>query len=505
MRLLFALSLGALAACSPAGGTTVPIDPAESAGATCMGKSCDDLNACTRDVPVGDGCSVTCEHEPITDCGSGDGCCPAGCSATNDGDCTPSCGNGAIDPGEVCDGNCPSCNDGNACTIDYTYGSSSTCDRSCDHEAMTGCLDGDGCCPGGCNVATDDDCPVACGNGVVDPGETCDQACPVYCADGNACTTDLMTGSPSTCNVACTFTPITTCVDGDGCCGGGCTEETDDDCSADDCGNGVTDPGETCDASCPTSCNDGEACTIDTLTGSPASCNAHCTFTPVSECDSTDGCCPDGCTEDTDDDCIPPPTETECDDGLDNDDDGFADCEDDNCDGDVCDANACTTSTCQFGTCVVSDTTSCTSTNPCLIGSCDATNGCMFIPQPNGFPCGAGMSCLEGACVPTCTPTLAFELCNNLDDDCDGAVDEGAFGAGAPCDGPDSDLCEEGVMVCSGGALTCSDSTAGNLEVCTLPGDEDCDGAINEGCIICGDGACLPPENAGNCAIDCGL
>jgi len=79
----------------------------------------------------------------------------------------------------------------------------------------------------------------------------------------------------------------------------------------------------------------------------------------------------------------------------------------------------------------------------------------------------------------------ARETCNGLDDDCDGEPDED-FGAGMACDGPDTDLCAEGVLVCddSGTGATCTDSSETSLEICD-GSDNDCDGDIDE------DGACF--------------
>ncbi|MGI5864050.1 MAG: hypothetical protein ACOX6T_18615, partial [Myxococcales bacterium] len=57
----------------------------------------------------------------------------------------------------------------------------------------------------------------------------------------------------------------------------------------------MLDPGESCEGNCPTSCNDGVACTADALTGSAANCNAACTFQPITVCAPGDGCCPAGC------------------------------------------------------------------------------------------------------------------------------------------------------------------------------------------------------------------
>src|SRR5262249_56627485 len=74
------------------------------------------------------------------------------------------------------------------------------------------------------------------------------------------------------------------------------------------CGNGVLDKGETCDPKdtahpCPTSCDDGIACTTDQLVGSATSCTAACSHTPISACSAGDGCCPAGCNHANDADC----------------------------------------------------------------------------------------------------------------------------------------------------------------------------------------------------------
>ena len=54
-------------------------------------------------------------------------------------------------------------------------GSSQTCDVSCVNGGMqTVCVNNDGCCPAGCTTLSDNDCQPACGNTVVEAGETCD-------------------------------------------------------------------------------------------------------------------------------------------------------------------------------------------------------------------------------------------------------------------------------------------------------------------------------------------
>ncbi len=77
------------------------------------------------------------------------------------------------------------------------------------------------------------------------------------------------------------------------------------------------------------------------------------------------------------------------------------------------------------------------------------------------------------ACVPTA------ELCNGLDDDCDGSTDEG-FDVGAMCDGADTDACQEGVIACDGsGGTLCTDTTTSTVEKCNGI-DDDCRNGIDD-------------------------
>jgi hypothetical protein len=273
--------------------------------------SCDDGRVCTADSMPGAPatCDVLCSNATIVDCADGDGCCPAGCDSDSDNDCSPTCGNSELDPGETCDppDTCPdSCDDQDACTADSMAGDPSTCNAVCSNLAIVDCSSGDGCCPAGCDNTLDTDCPVVCGNGVIETGERCDppENCPSSCDDGNSCTVDSMTGGPATCDALCTNVAVVDCANGDGCCPAGCDSSSDDDCSA-SCGNSVLDPGETCDPqdSCPDSCDDQDACTTDTLTGSAANCNVDCSHSAVTECNAGDGCCPPGCRHGTDSDC----------------------------------------------------------------------------------------------------------------------------------------------------------------------------------------------------------
>ncbi len=222
--------------------------------------ACDDADACTTNVLQGSDCSAECVFDAITACADDDGCCAPGCNANNDNDCASVCDNGVVEPGETCDQNCPSCDDGNACTADLATGSAATCDLTCSNTPITSCVDDDGCCPMGCDQTTDNDCSATCGDMVVDANETCDGNCPTNCDDGDVCTNNTLTGSPAQCNVVCQDTPLGCLANTtDGCCPAGCNANTDGDCSS-TCGNGVLEPGEDCDAgpngspTCSTSC-----------------------------------------------------------------------------------------------------------------------------------------------------------------------------------------------------------------------------------------------------------
>ncbi len=134
--------------------------------------------------------------------------------------------------------------------------------------------------------------PPGCGDAVVDEGETCDPpgACPGACPAPSACFESRLVGRAEWCTSECVDIPIVACVDDDGCCPAGCAPDDDTDCPG-TCGNGELDAGEACDPAdtCPTSCDDGRACTTDTLRGAAESCTAECVFEVVTSCEDGDG------------------------------------------------------------------------------------------------------------------------------------------------------------------------------------------------------------------------
>jgi cysteine-rich repeat protein len=196
------------------------------------------------------------------------------------GDDEPLCGNGELDDFEICD-------DGND-------------------------VDDDGCTNA---------CVFPCGDGILQPSEGCDIAITTgegvcvtsvdECDDGDDCTDDTFEGEQ--CGARCINAPVDFHRDGDMCC-----PEIEDaisyfdfDCPA-GCGNGYVEMGESCDTTisamlgaCPdlAFCDDGSACTVDTVTG--AECAQGCANTEITAVAASDGCCPAGATSTTDNDCSP--------------------------------------------------------------------------------------------------------------------------------------------------------------------------------------------------------
>ncbi len=398
------------------------------------------------------------------------------------------CGNGVVDGSERCDsgiptgdGSCPNaCPPQGACTLGRVSGTAAACSAQCEYAVVTSCVNDDGCCPAACDYTSDDDCSASCNNGIVDAGETCDGDCPTSCEDGNACTSDELTGSANNCSASCSNIPVTSCVSGDGCCPTGCTAAMDADCGP-TCGNGVVETGETCDGNCAASCNDNVACTADSVSGSAAQCNLQCSNTPITSCQSGDGCCPGGCTFPTDQDCACQPLAC-----------GAA--------GRQCGAPAdgCG-GTLNCGTCQNGFT--------CSNFNCVATSG----PLPTGSACTAQSTC-AGAISPFCVsnPTFKDGYCSSqcqFDNDCAsgshcGQKDANGNGSCLKNCGSNND-CRSGYMCFD------QDGDANNSKECMPAGVGT--GAIGATCSVvytCGggiDAMCLTGNDwpGGYCSEEC--
>lgn len=106
--------------------------------------------------------------------------------------------------------------------------------------------------------------------------------------------------------------------------------------------------------------------------------------------------------------------------------------------------------------------------------------------QDGGF-CAGMRSCangLWGTCAGAGMPVM--ETCNNVDEDCDGLVDDGVTRACYTFAGATRGVgnCRDGVEACSLGQFVgaCMGQVGPSTEVCGNSLDEDCNGVVNNGC-----------------------
>ena len=237
--------------------------------------------------------------------------------------------------------------------------------------------------------------------------------------------------------------------------------------SGPDCGNGIVEPGEECDgASCPVTCETGDACIIGSMEGTRLDCDAKCVQKQIAECKNDDGCCAPGCGFKNDNDCS-----ASCGNGT------VEDLE--LCDGDcptACDdKDACTVD--KLSGAAATCNAACMHTK---ITQAKAGDGC----------CPAGANAVNDSdCRPKCGNGV-IETGETCDGKCPSCDD------GNPCT---TDTAEGSADTCS---LTCRHATRSPGSACG--GSNRCDSSGKCVAPSCGDGAVDSGERCdGNCPMSC--
>jgi hypothetical protein len=88
--------------------------------------------------------------------------------------------------------------------------------------------------------------------------------------------------------------------------------------------------------------------------------------------------------------------------------------------------------------------------------------------------CPSGQACVAGTCAESARCTA--EVCNGIDDDCDGLTDDGDPNGGVAC--VTTMLCP-GAFSCASG---CVELPHGDHELCRNGIDDDCNGIVDDGC-----------------------
>ena len=345
--------------------------------------------------------------------------------------------------------------------------------------AMPSAQGGSGSSAGGMSaVAGTGSGKAECGNGVLEGNETCDppEQCPTEetCNATMMCVRSTLAGDAKSCTAKCEQVTIVDCMAADGCCPMGCNFGNDEDCSK-SCGDGVISPPETCEANsqqpCVTSCDDGNACTMDTLTGSPSQCSVACAHMAIGA-------------------------------GMPNDCGGCKKLS--HAKGESCTAGSGLCLGRGQYVCEGQDSVACNAVPKTAMEECDGADndcdgktdegvqnrcgGCRALDHDVGASCttGANGSCrgsymCNGKDATQCkAQNVNTEACDNVDNDCDGKVDEDTS-QGSACQITKGSCTSKGKWTCMMGASICDAPPVGSdFEICGNGKDDDCDSKVDE-------------------------
>ncbi|MGB5502050.1 MAG: DUF4215 domain-containing protein [Polyangiales bacterium] len=471
-----------------------------------------------------------------------------GSTATTD--CSATCGNGIVEPGEVCD-------DGNTTTGDG-------CGATCLLEAGEPCLADPQCQSDDCSIVNS--CEDVCGDGFVEGGEVCDDG---NTTGGDGCAADcsyadnLPNGSSCGTNLECTS----------GFCDSGtCACDGNDDClasevcdsfelpnaceAANQCGNGTVEAGELCDDGnntsldgCSNNClyETGGTCLLNTdcvgtcigfvcapTAGGGGACdgNDNDDCTGALGCNAVGTCGGDGAVCSANEDCVNTcigsvcgPTGTlgeGCDAGDSSDCTGALDCDASGmCGGNgaVCSGNADCVNTCigslcgsgaaNGGTCDTDDAADCASgicvgatceaceddqANPDVDNGCDAeTPFCLTSGGAGAFECIECVGSNDCGFGSFCNATNACENGCELNTDCGGGtpacnLSDGAPGVCAVCVNDQAGTAEDNGCSTALGAPLCAISTT--TEAFTNGAGTECRACLDSAQGMVGDLGC---------------
>ncbi len=441
-------------------------------------EECDDLRLCNG--------TETCDTErhvclPGVTAGDGTPCTTAAglAGVCRGGLCAPeTCGNGTVDDGEECDDDNLIPGDGCEADCTWTCETAEECDdlrvcngvETCDtgaHTCTAGTPPADGtacdrdgdpltrdvCLAGLCTLSScgdgwaDDARGEQCDDGNATAGDGCEPDCTWSCeADPDCDDHDVCSGTETCDTGSHVCRPGTPLSDGTACttaagAAGRCRSGT---CAREGCGNGTVDPGEECDDGNVTA---GDGCETNCLYSCHAA--ADCRETPDNPC--------------TDDSCAT-----------------------------VAGGQACTHA---FNTLPCNDGSVCTSNDVCAGGACAGLR-----IDGDGDTYGP-----DAACGGDCNDTLAsvhpgaVEVCNGVDDDCDGTTDNGA---GMTCARGSSRACVTtgpggscaGTEACTSACVWSGSCELAATESCN-GSDDDCDGLTDEGfeCVFGSTASCSGP------------